>query len=249
MINMTIFNLHLKEEEKKKLQTVVELRNLKSMSALMRTLIKEKIKIEEFVQNTQSSNLIEIPDYIPKNKYAGFVNGAVIAVGDTPSEVAQVAAEKFPDFPLIIKYNGPKQKPIEYCFHNFTELKCWKYIQLEERTYPIVPVIFRYNSNAKSLFASIDTASSLCVLKKDAIPFEFLKKKRDAQVYTAGGIMDSTIYSGMVTLVDVEFEIEFIIAPISDYLPFNLLIGRNLMDQLDAYLFGKKHILCLKMAD
>ena len=68
MINMTIFNLHLKEEEKKKLQTVVELRNLKSMSALMRKLIKEKIKIEEFVQKTQSSNLIEIPDYIPKNK-------------------------------------------------------------------------------------------------------------------------------------------------------------------------------------
>ncbi len=146
----------------------------------MRNLIKEKIKIEEFAQKTQSSDIIRISDYIPKNKFVGFVNGAVIAVGDTPSEVAQVAVERFPDFPLIIRYNGPKQKSIEYCFLNFTELRSWKYIQLEDRTYPIVPIVFRYNSNEKNLFASIDTASSLCVLKNNEIPSEFLKKSRDA---------------------------------------------------------------------
>jgi len=246
---MTVINLHIKEEEKKKLQTVVELRNLKSMIELMRNLIKEKIQIEEFAQKTQSSDIIRIPDYIPKNKFVGFVNGAVIAVGDTPSEVAQVAAEKFPDFPLIIKYNGPKQKSIEYCFLNFTELRCWKYIQLEDRTYPIVPVVFRYNSNEKNLFASIDTASSLCVLKNNEIPSEFLKKSRDAQVSTAAGVMDSPIYSGVIKLADIEFEIEFLMAPLSNYLPFNMLIGRNLLDQLDAYFFGKKQILCLKIAE
>jgi hypothetical protein len=83
-----------------------------------------KIKIEEFAQKNQSSDTIEIPDYIPRNKFVGFVNGAVIAVGDTPSEVAQVAVEKFPDFPLIIKYNGPKQKTMEYCFLSVTEFRC-----------------------------------------------------------------------------------------------------------------------------
>jgi len=246
---MTIINLHIKEEEKKKLQSFVELRNLKSMSELMRTLIKEKIKIEEFAQKNQSSDTIEIPDYIPRNKFVGFVNGAVIAVGDTPSEVAQVAVEKFPDFPLIIKYNGPKQKTMEYCFLSFTELRCWKYIQLEDRSYPVIPIIFQYKSHEKNLFASIDTASSLCVLKKDEIPLEFLKKNRDEQVSTAGGIIDTTIYSSKIKLVDMEFEIEFIISPISNYLPFSVLLGRNLLDQLDAYFFGKKQILCLKLAE
>jgi len=28
-----------------------------------------------------------------------------------------------------------------------------------------------------------------------------------------------------------------------------LLIGRNLLDKLDAYLFGKKQIFCLKLAE
>lgn len=160
---MTVINLHIKEEEKKKLQNVVELRNLKSMSELMRNLINERIKIEEFAQKTQSPEITKIPAYIPKNKFVGFVNGSVIAVGDTPSEIAQVAAEKFPDFPLIIKYNGPKQKSIEYCFVNFTELKCWKYIQLEDRTYPVVPIVFRYNSNEKiSLHQSTQLPHCAC---------------------------------------------------------------------------------------
>ncbi len=61
--------------------------------------------------------------------------------------------------------------------------------------------------------------------------------------------MDSPIYSGIIKLADIEFEIEFLMAPLSNYLPFNMLIGRNLLDQLDAYFFGKKQILCLKIAE
>lgn len=87
------------------------------------------------------------------------------------------------------------------------------------------------------------------MLKRDEIPSEFLKKNRDAQVSTAGGIVESIIYSGIVKLVDIEFKIEFMVAPLSNYLPFKMLIGRNLLDQLDAYFLGKKQILCLKIAD
>jgi hypothetical protein len=50
-------------------------------------------------------------------------------------------------------------------------------------------------------------------------------------------------------IFDVEFKIEFLTAQISDYLPFNMLIGRELLDKLNAYFLGKKQILCLKIAD
>jgi len=52
-----------------------------------------------------------------------------------------------------------------------------------------------------------------------------------------------------VTLLDIDFDIEFLIAPLFNGLPFKFLIGRNLLDQLDAYFMGKKQILLLKVAE
>ncbi len=121
----------MKEEEKKKLQTYVESLNEKSMSDFMRKLMGEKLKIEEFANMNRENPFMEIPKCIPKNKYVGFVNGAVIAVADNPCEVSQMVVEKFPNSPLIIKYNGPKQKQMEYCYASLSELQCWKYTQIE----------------------------------------------------------------------------------------------------------------------
>ncbi|MGQ4874453.1 MAG: DUF5678 domain-containing protein [Promethearchaeia archaeon] len=90
--------------------------NNKDKSEIARKILSEKIKIEEFSQENKIDLDIKIPDFIPKNKYVDFVKGAIIAVGDNVSEVARIAAEKFPNDPLIIKFNGPKKKPIEFCF-------------------------------------------------------------------------------------------------------------------------------------
>ena len=125
---MTILNIHIKDEDKAKLQDLVEINKLKSISKLVRKLLSEKIKIENISRKNDNNSAMEIPDYIPENKYVGFLNDAIISVGDTVSEVAQVAVEKFPNGPLVIKYNGPKKKSLEYCFMSLTDLKCWKYV-------------------------------------------------------------------------------------------------------------------------
>jgi len=246
---MTILNLHIKEEDKSKLQDLVEHNKFKSMSEIVRKLLSEKIKIENLSKKIDINSGVEIPDYIPKNKYVGFVDGAIISVGDTVNEVAQVAAEKFPNGPLVIKYNGPKKKPLEYCFMSLTDLQCWKYINIEDITYPIIPITIEINSKKKKLYALIDTAASLCVLKQDLIdPTEF-SVARGEKVSTAAGIITKNVYEGKFTLLENDFKTEFILAQIDDSLPFNMLIGRNLLDKLDAYFLGKKQLVCIKFAE
>jgi hypothetical protein len=249
MIHMGLINIHMKDEEKKKLQGIIEANKDKSMSVFIRKALAEKIKLEEFASANFSQKSIIIPDYIPKNKYVAFVNGAVIGVGNTVSEVAQIAAEKFPSLPLVIKFNGPKKHPIEYVYMSFSEPKCWKYAEFDERTYPIIPLSLLIDSQEKQVFASFDSAASICVMReKVTLPTDF-RISRKEQISTAAGIVEMPLYETTIRLLEQEFKIEFIMAPISDSLPFNFLIGRNLMDQLDVYFFGKKQILMLKMPD
>lgn len=113
---MTILNIHINDKEKEKLQNLVEANKIKSMGELVRNLVSDKLKIEEISNQMENKKEITIPDYIPKNKYVGFVNGAIIGVGNSVSEIANFAAEKFPNGMLEIKYNGPKKKPMEYIY-------------------------------------------------------------------------------------------------------------------------------------
>ena len=235
--NMTILNVHIDEEDKEKLQGLVDISKLKSMSEAVRKLLSEKIKIEETSKDKKKNQEIEIPDYIPKNKYVGFVRGAIIGVADSVSEIAQIAAEKFPDGPLVIKYNGPRKKPMEYMFMSLNGLKCWKYAEVENITYPIVPITFISNSDKKPLYGLIDTAASLCLIKQDLIDSSTLAPTREEQISTAAGGITSKIFKGKVELLGVEFEIEYILAPIDNSLPFTMLIGRNFLKELDAYFF------------
>ncbi len=246
---MTILNIHIKEDDKIKFQELVNIKKLKSMSEVIRRLVSEKIKIEEVSRENKKDIEIAIPDYIPKNKYIAFVKGAIIAVGDTVSEVAQVAAEKFPNGPLVIKFNGPKKKPIEYCFLSLNDLNCWNYANVENITYPIIPITLQIPSIKKHLLALIDTAASVCLLKEGLIDSSKVQINQEVQLFTAAGIISRKFYKGQVKLLEVDFEIDFIIAPIDDSLPFNMLVGRNLLNKLDGYFFGKKKIVCLKIAE
>jgi predicted CopG family antitoxin len=246
---MTILNIHIKKDDKVKFQELVDLKKLKSMSDVIRRLVSEKIKIEEISRESKKDNEIAIPDYIPKNKYVAFIKGAIISVGDTVSEVAQVAAEKFPNGPLVIKFNGPKKKPIEYCFLSLNDLNCWNYANVENIAYPIIPITLQLPAIEKHLLALIDTAASVCLLKEGLIDISDVQINREEQLSTAAGIISRKFYKGQVKLLEVDFEIDFIIAPIDDSLPFNMLVGRNLLNKLDAYFFGKKKIVCLKIAE
>jgi len=138
MCYMTKLNLNINKKDKKKRQDQSKLKIDSSIGENTRRNIEEQIKIHEIALKERGSDLIKIPDYIPNNKYVGFVKGAIVAVSDNPGEIAQIAAEKFPNFPLIIKYNGAKKKPMEYCYLNLSELKCWNHAQLEDFSYPIL---------------------------------------------------------------------------------------------------------------
>lgn len=246
---MTILNIHIKDEDKKKLRDFIESQKKKSVSEYIRNILSEKMKVEEFALDSEKNVKIEIPNYIPKNVYVGFVNGAIIGVSDSPNKISQIAAEKFPNLPLKIKYNGPKKKQMEYCYVNLSILQCWKYAEIEEKSYPVIPIILKIKTIEKKFFSSIDTASSLCVLKNDIFSSDQLQINREEQISIAAGVFEFKIYLGKIKLGDIEFDMEFITAPIAETLPFSMLIGRNLLDQLDAYFFGKKQIVCLKIAE
>ncbi len=242
-------NIHIKKKEKEKLQNYVQKHSGKSMSEFVRNSIAEKIRVEEIISKICIPEDVEIPDYIPKNKYVIFVNGAVVAVGDNPSDLAEIAVQKFPHFPFVLKYNGPKQKHMEYFYMSLTEFQGWRYSIFEDQSYPIIPIELKSFRNERKLNASFDTAASLCVLKTGVFPTTECEISRKEQISTVTGIIEAIIYKGNVRILDAIFEIEFIIAPIADVLPFKFLIGRNLMDQLDAYFLGKKQVLLIKIAE
>jgi hypothetical protein len=248
-MNMTLINVHVKDDEKKKIQQFVDKNTTTSMSDFVRSVIAERIQLDELIQKLPEPVDVDIPEYIPKNKYVVFVNGAVIAVGDSPSELATIALKKFPDFPLVIKYNGPKQAPLEYVYMSLSEWHAWKYAKFQEKTYPMLLIDAEAFQERHELTASIDTAASLCVLKEGIFNIRSLKSTHSESIATAAGIIKCPIYAFTVHILDVSFDIDFILAPISDALPFNFLLGRNLMDKLDAYFFGKKQVFMLKIAN
>ena len=63
---MTILNIHIKDNDKKKVQELVELKKEKSMSEFIRKLLAENVKIHEISEKQEKSNEIEIPDYVQK---------------------------------------------------------------------------------------------------------------------------------------------------------------------------------------
>ena len=246
---MALVNIHMKEKEKKQLQAYINSKEIKSISEFVRQLISEKIKIEEFAKENEKFTDVEIPEYIPQNKYVAFVNGAIAAVGDSPSEVMHEAMLKFPNFPVLIKYKGESEvKPLEYCFMSLEDFHGWHYSQFQNQSYFVLPITLKHEEGETPLTASIDTASTLCLLKSNLIPPEDFALMREAEIYTTGGIIHAQIYTGTVSILDTAFDIEFLMAPISNQLPFEFLIGRNLFDQLDAYFLGKKQLFLLRKA-
>jgi hypothetical protein len=245
---MTLINVHVKDNDKKKLQDYVETHGSASMSDFIRSAIEDKMKIEESIARIPTNEDVEIPDYIPKEKYVIFVNGAVVAIGDKPSALAEIAMEKFPEYPFVMKYNGASQKTIEYAFMSLANFYSWKYCVFNDHSFPLLPVELQSNAIKKKLVASIDTAASVCLLKAGTIKDEDCIFSRKELVATAAGIVESTIFTGAIKILDASFNVEFIMVPISENLPFTFLVGRDLLDQLDAYFMGKKQVFLLKKA-
>ena len=119
---MTILNISIDEKKKKRIKELVKIGEYKTISEFVRSSINEKLTIKE--KSEFNFDINDIPNWIPDNKYIGFVNGAITSVADTPAQVSREIASKFPDLPCKIVKKGKKNKVPEYIFSTFTDLKC-----------------------------------------------------------------------------------------------------------------------------
>jgi hypothetical protein len=249
MIIMTILNVYISDQEKENLKKVVQDHEIKSMSEFVRNVINEKLITEAKAPAILKSE-ITIPEFVPKNKYVLFTQeNSIGAVGDTPAEVASIAAAKGVKPPFLIKYNGKNPPKPKHFVYSLNIGKVWHYATIEEKTYPILEIELLSGEIAKKLYATVDTAASLCVVREKGSDEKKYNKEIDSvAISTAGGEIEKILYKGEVILEENKFSIHFITAPIDTSLPFDFLIGRNLLDQFDAFFFGKKQMLLLRLA-
>ncbi len=131
------------ENEKKKLRSIVKSTKIKSMSELVKILIRDNVKIEEIEKNKTDPD-IEIPDFVPKDKYVVFSNNSIVCIGDIPSEVTQTAVDKGVPPPYVIKFTGKMKKPPEFVFMSLTDGFASQYTKIGDYSYPLLKIQSHY---------------------------------------------------------------------------------------------------------
>jgi len=241
---MTILNVEIDKKKKEKIKEIVKSSAHKTISEFVRSSIEERLKIEEVTKKKIED--IEIPEWIPDGKCIAFVNGAIASVGNTVSEVSRESAAKFPDSFVIIKRKGEPIKTPEYLFSSFTELKCWNYSYIENRTYPLIILEIGTNDHFKTIRALPDSAASLSILKDTVVKQLDLSAVRTEEIISMAGSIQLNVVEINIKIEDLILNSEVLEGFIPDELPFDLLLGRNTLDLLDIYLLGKKQVICLK---
>jgi len=204
----------------------------------------EKLIIEKTLHNRMKD--VEIPDWIPDGKFVAFVNNAIAAVGDSLQQVAHEAIQKFLDFSLIIKKKGNNFRIPEYAFSAFSELKCWNYSKFQDQTFPLISATVGQNDKFLTVLGLPDSAASISLLERSICQELELKPLKLVPIQTAKGIVELNLVNATIKFQNISFRSEFLESDISEQFPFKLLIGRNLLDLLNLYLFGKKQIICIK---
>lgn len=245
MIYLTILNLKIDEKAKERIRKILKVSEYKTISDFVRSAIDEKLKIAE---TRKENREIEPPDWIPEGKYYAIVKGAIVAVNDTPSSLAKEVIAKFPYEYVIIKRKNKEVPNLEYVFSSIStdSLKCWPYFDFKEKSYPIFPITLIKSDHQEVLSAIPDTAASLTVIKDEIVNQLNLEQIESQPIQTTTGIYNIPIYEITLEILDKKMNTKIIPAPISNDLPFQGLIGRNVLDLFDLFLFGKKKLICMR---
>ena len=91
-----------------------------------------------------------------------------------------------------------------------------------------------------------NTATSLTVIKDEIVNQLNLEQIESQPIQTATGIYNIPIYKITLEILDKKINTKIIPAPISNDLPFQGLIGRNVLDLFNLFLFGKKKLICMR---
>jgi hypothetical protein len=238
---MAIINLRVSEEMKKKF---TELANAigSSQTELVKSALAEKLSVHE---TAGSHSTTVVPPWVPDGKYVALVREAVAAVGDSVADVSSAAVAKFPNDPIRIVRKGKRIKPIQYAFLAETTLKCWKYEIVDEEFYPVIPAVITGGEKVHTV-CSPDTASSLTLASPQLIHEARLKGAATETVATAAGSAKMKTFKATIELPVGRYDAIVASSQIPKSLPFQVLLGRNILDKIDLYTLGKSKVVCIK---
>ncbi len=238
---MAVVNLRIPEEMKRKLAGIAKATGA-SQTEVVKSAVAEKLTIHEVARAESSTN---IPSWVPEGKHVALVRGAIAAVGDSVAEVVSIALTKFPDEAIHVTRKGKPIKAVHYAFLAQTDLKCWKYVTVDQQSYPVIPVTI---IGTKKIVAgsSPDTAASLTLVSPQIVDAAGLRPSAEETVATAAGSVKMNTYNAAIELPVGRYNAVVASSEIPRTLPFQILLGRNILDLVDLYALGKSKVICVK---
>jgi len=95
-----------------------------------------------------------------------------------------VALAKFPDEAIHVARKGKAIKPVHYAFLAQTDMKCWKYVTVDQQPYPIIPTTIIGKKRMVAV-ASSDVAASLTLVSSQIVDEAGLQPAAEETIATA----------------------------------------------------------------
>jgi hypothetical protein len=238
---MAVVNLRIPEEMKRKLAGIAKATGT-SQTEMVKSAVAEKLTIHEVARAESSTN---IPSWVPEGKYVALVRGAVAAVGGSVAEVVSAALTKFPDDPIHVTRKGKSIRTVHYAFLAQAEMKCWKYVTVDQQSYPVIPTTI-IGTKKMAAASSPDTAASLTLVSSQIVDGAGLLPAAEETVATAAGMVKMDTFNAAIELPIGRYDAVVASLEIPPTLPFQILLGRNILDLVDLYALGKSKVICVK---
>lgn len=112
-------------------------------------------------------------------------------------------------------------------------------------SYPVIPAAIIGRKKVQAL-CSPDTASSLTLVNPQLIDEAGLEQHATETVATAAGSVKMNTFKAVVELPIGRYDAVVASSQIPKTLPFQVLLGRNILDQVELYALGKSKVICMK---
>jgi len=213
-----------------------------SQTEMVKSAVAEKLTVHEVARTESSTN---IPSWVPEGKYVALVRGAVAAVGDSVADVVSTALSKFPDEAIHVARRGKSIRPIHYAFAAQMEMKCWKYVEVDRESYPVIPTTV-IGKRKLATASSPDTAASLTLVSPYIVNEAGLQPAAEETVATAAGMAKMSTFNAAIELPVGRYDAIVASSEIPKALPFQVLLGRDILDHVDLYTLGKSKVICVR---
>jgi len=240
---VTVINVRVEEELKRKLAELAKSTGA-TQSELVKSALAEKIAVHQIARLESPS---AIPDWVPNGKYVALVRGAVAAVGDSVAEVVASALDKFSEEPIHVARKGRPIERVHYAFSVSAAMKCWKYVSVDQDSYPVIPTTIA-GKKRLTIASSPDIAASLTLVDSRIVERADLQPTGRVDIFTAAGSVKANTFSADIQLPTGNYKTVVASSDIPKALPFQALLGRNLLDSLDLYALGKSKVVCISDA-